>query len=52
MAASCDTVVTCLPSPAASRTVLEADDGVIALDMPLTPHAVWQALEGARRAKL
>ena len=30
MAGSCDVVVTCLPSPAASAAVLEADDGLLA----------------------
>ena len=30
MAESCDAVITCLPSPAASAAVLEADDGLLA----------------------
>ena len=30
MAEACDVVITCLPSPAASAAVLEADDGVLA----------------------
>ena len=38
LAAMCDVVITCLPSPAASVAVMEADDGV--LD-GLQPGAVW-----------
>ncbi len=36
--------------PTAINAVLDAlaEDGVTTLDMPLTPHAVWRALEGAR----
>ena len=30
MAEACDVVVTCLPSPAACSTVMEADDGILA----------------------
>ncbi len=30
MAESCDMVITCLPSPAASAAVLEAEDGLLA----------------------
>ena len=30
MIENCDVVITCLPSPAASAAVLEADDGIIA----------------------
>lgn len=30
MAGACDVVVTCLPSPAASAEVMEADDGIVA----------------------
>ena len=30
MAAECDIVITCLPSPAASAAVMEADDGILA----------------------
>ncbi len=30
MAASCDLVITCLPNPAASAAVMEADDGILA----------------------
>ncbi len=38
MAAECDVVITCLPSPAASATVLEAADGLLA---GLGPGKVW-----------
>jgi 3-hydroxyisobutyrate dehydrogenase len=38
LAAACDVIVTCLPSPAASAAVMEADDGVIA---GLRAGAVW-----------
>lgn len=38
LAAACDVIVTCLPSPAASAAVMEADDGVIG---GLRPGAVW-----------
>ena len=30
MAENCDMVITCLPSPAASAAVMEADDGILA----------------------
>ena len=38
MAVACDVVITCLPSPAASAAVLEADDGLLA---GLGPGKVW-----------
>ncbi|MEM7338990.1 MAG: NAD(P)-dependent oxidoreductase [Actinomycetota bacterium] len=38
MAEVCDVVITCLPSPAASAAVLEADDGILA---GLTPGTIW-----------
>ena len=38
LAAACDVIVTCLPSPAASAAVMEADDGVLA---GLRSDAVW-----------
>ncbi len=38
MAERCDVVITCLPSPAASAAVMEADDGVLA---GLRPGSVW-----------
>ena len=41
LAAAVDIVVTCLPSPAASAAVMEADDGVLA---GLRPGAVWMEM--------
>ena len=38
MAQNCDMVITCLPSPAACSTVMEADDGVIA---GLSEGKIW-----------
>ena len=38
MATACDVVITCLPSPAASATVLEAADGLLT---GLSPGKVW-----------
>ncbi|MCY3662993.1 MAG: NAD(P)-dependent oxidoreductase [bacterium] len=38
MADTCDVVITCLPSPAVSAAVLEADDGLLA---GLGPGKVW-----------
>lgn len=38
LAADCDVVITCLPTPAASAAVLEADDGVL---RALGPGQVW-----------
>ncbi len=38
LAERCDVIITCLPSPAASAAVLEADDGLLA---GLRPGAIW-----------
>ncbi|MEH6525439.1 MAG: NAD(P)-dependent oxidoreductase [Sneathiella sp.] len=38
MAEACDVVITCLPSPAASAAVMEADDGILA---GLTEGKIW-----------
>ena len=38
MAANCEVVVTCLPSPAASAAVMEGDDGILA---GITPGTIW-----------
>jgi len=38
MAETCDVVITCLPSPAASATVMEAEDGIL---MGLTEGKIW-----------
>ena len=49
MAASCDVVITCLPSPAASRAVLEAGDGVLA---GLTPGTIWAEMSTTDEAEV
>ncbi len=49
MAAACDAVVTCLPSPAASRAVLEAGDGVLA---GLTPGTIWAEMSTTDEAEV
>jgi 3-hydroxyisobutyrate dehydrogenase len=41
MAERCDMVITCLPSPAASAAVLEAEDGILA---GLTPGKIWSEM--------
>ncbi|HCI00100.1 MAG TPA: 3-hydroxyisobutyrate dehydrogenase, partial [Alphaproteobacteria bacterium] len=38
MAEAVDMVITCLPSPAASAAVMEADDGILA---GLRPGSIW-----------
>ncbi len=38
LAERCDVIITCLPSPAASAAVMEADDGVLSA---LRPGTVW-----------
>ncbi|MGD1925890.1 MAG: NAD(P)-dependent oxidoreductase [Paracoccaceae bacterium] len=38
MARDCDLIITCLPSPAISAAVLEAEDGILA---GLTPGTIW-----------
>jgi 3-hydroxyisobutyrate dehydrogenase len=49
MAESCDVVVTCLPSPAASAAVMEADDGVLA---GLRPDSVWMEMSTTDEAEV
>jgi 3-hydroxyisobutyrate dehydrogenase len=49
MAESVDVVITCLPSPAASAAVLEADDGVIA---GLRPGQVWMEMSTTDAAEI
>ena len=41
MAEACDVVVTCLPSPAACSTAMEADDGLLA---GLSAGKVWMEM--------
>ena len=38
MAEACDVIITCLPSPAISAAVMEAEDGILA---GLTPGTIW-----------
>lgn len=38
MAAACDVIITCLPSPAISAAVMEGEDGILA---GLTPGTIW-----------
>ena len=49
MAASCDIVITCLPSPAASCAVLEAEDGVLA---GLTAGTIWAEMSTTDEAEV
>ncbi len=49
MAEAVDVVITCLPSPAASAAVLEADDGVLA---GLAPGKVWAEMSTTDRAEV
>lgn len=49
MAESCDVVITCLPSPAASAAVLEADDGLLA---GLAPGKVWMEMSTTDEAEV
>jgi 3-hydroxyisobutyrate dehydrogenase len=48
MAQAVDVLITCLPSPAASAQVLEADDGVLA---GLTPGKVWLEMSTTDQAE-
>ncbi len=49
MAETVDVVITCLPSPAASAAVLEADDGVLA---GLAPGKIWAEMSTTDRAEV
>ncbi len=49
MAERCDVVVTCLPSPAASAAVLEAEDGVLA---GLSPGKIWAEMSTTDAAEV
>lgn len=49
MAAACDVVITCLPSPAASAAVLEAEDGLLA---GLTPGKIWMEMSTTDEAEI
>lgn len=49
MAEACDVIITCLPSPAASASVLEAEDGVIA---GLAPGKIWAEMSTTDEAEV
>ncbi len=49
MARACDVVITCLPSPAACRAVMEAGDGVLA---GLAEGAVWAEMSTTDEAEV
>ncbi len=49
LAAAVDVVITCLPSPAASAVVMEADDGVLA---GLRPGTVWMEMSTTDAAEI
>ncbi|MEL6890279.1 MAG: NAD(P)-dependent oxidoreductase [Actinomycetota bacterium] len=49
LAASADVVITCLPSPAASATVMESDDGVLA---GLRPGSIWMEMSTTDAAEI
>ena len=49
LAATCDVIITCLPSPAASAAVLEADDGLLAAWRPGT---VWMEMSTTDSAEI
>ncbi len=49
MAQHCDLVITCLPSPAASAAVMEADDGLLA---GLGPHKIWAEMSTTDEAEV
>ncbi len=49
MAETCDVVITCLPSPAASAAVMEADDGVLA---GLRPGSIWMEMSTTDEAEV
>jgi 3-hydroxyisobutyrate dehydrogenase len=49
MAEACDTVITCLPSPAACSEVMEADDGILA---GLSAGRVWMEMSTTDEAEV
>ncbi len=49
MAETCDLVITCLPSPAASASVMEADDGLLA---GLGPGKIWAEMSTTDEAEV
>jgi 3-hydroxyisobutyrate dehydrogenase len=49
MAAACDLIITCLPSPAASAAVMEAPDGILST---LTPGKIWAEMSTTDEAEV
>jgi 3-hydroxyisobutyrate dehydrogenase len=49
MAEACDMVITCLPSPAASAAVMEAEDGILA---GLTEGMIWAEMSTTDEAEV
>jgi 3-hydroxyisobutyrate dehydrogenase len=49
MAEACDTIITCLPSPAACSEVMEADDGILA---GLSAGRVWMEMSTTDEAEV
>lgn len=49
MAEACDLIITCLPSPAASAAVMEADDGVLA---GLSEGKIWAEMSTTDEAEV
>ena len=49
MAQRCEIVITCLPSPAASAAVMEAEDGILA---GLTPGTIWAEMSTTDEAEV
>ncbi|WP_419914374.1 NAD(P)-dependent oxidoreductase [Hoeflea sp.] len=49
MAEQCDLVITCLPSPAASAAVMEAEDGILA---GLAPGKIWAEMSTTDEAEV
>ncbi|NNE23083.1 MAG: NAD(P)-dependent oxidoreductase [Rhizobiales bacterium] len=49
MAENCDLIITCLPSPAASAAVMEAEDGILA---GLSPGKIWAEMSTTDEAEV
>ena len=49
MAEACDVIITCLPSPAASAAVMEADDGILG---GLGPDKIWAEMSTTDEAEV
>ena len=49
IAANCDLIITCLPSPAASAEVMEAEDGILSA---LTPGKIWAEMSTTDEAEV